>query len=151
MSLVRNLLGCCKDPSQDKVVFVRTYVYENKTKPGPANLGFTYEKGDSFNCLINEILEKDADQDKVVRVVIHELLNVLVLANGAPPNMGTGWYVYDSDTLPPFSPLLPAEADWVASNEGKHGVSVKNAWLASPTLRATIRINDAVGRKVFRI
>lgn len=157
--LVTLLAGCGFLPESPEWDLVLVKRYEdasgNQMPFDYPNLGYTFQGGDpdkyGTTCLINEVLVTDEDPDKIVRVIAHELLNVLVLARGWPDEAEYGWYVYDSDTLPPTAPIPEAEAEWVRSFHGPWRVHPREAWLLWPTEDAVERINAATGEAVFLI
>ena len=117
----------------------------------PNSLGFTYYAGQhssakhgakGYNCLINEMLLNDDDSDKIVRVIIHELGQVLILKDDDAPTYEPGWYTFDSDVLPPQAQIPVDEAMWFAHHDTMQ-VSVHDAWLAGPVGEAIDRINYA--------
>jgi hypothetical protein len=150
--------GCGGGAPSDHQVKVRRYEDVNGTPtPNADSLGLTYyldDKGSAkhgaagYNCLINEVLVSDADADKIVRVIMHELTNVLILSDDSNPAFGPGWYSWDSDTLPPLAPVPLAEGAWIAEHE-EFFLSVGNDWLADSTVEAADRLNAAAGKLVF--
>ncbi len=115
-----------------------------ETLENPAYLGLTWEGGDEWRCALNPVLAIDEDSDKATRVAIHEMENVRVLYSGAwPDGMEYGWYLVDSDTLPPFWPMPEAEAAWLASLP-TFSVVVEDAWMEEPVRLAEERIEEAI-------
>ena len=157
--LLALLLTACGEAIPHDVVTVRAYTdYAGVPTPHPESLGFTYlddGRGSKYgkpgwNCLLNAVLATDADDDRLVRVIVHELGNVLVLEDGAwPEAMDSTWYVWEGDSQPYHADLSMAEAEWFAGH-GPFSVNVADEWLRQPTLEAVTRINVAAGMEVFR-
>jgi hypothetical protein len=146
------LLTSCGGGSPVNDITVRRYedVAGNPT-PNVDSLGFTYyldKKGNAkhgaagWNCLINEELRFDPDDDKIVRVVIHELGRVFQEEDGQTQQGEPGWYLWDADTLPPYAEMPMDEAMWFARH-GPKRVHVHDDWLADPVSEALDRINYA--------
>ncbi len=123
-------------------------------KSAPAEspfLGYFQRSGlEEFEALISEALADDDDPDRPVRVCAHELLNIWILIGGGADYAPTyGWYSYDSDTLPPQSPILPEEAAWAQESFDRHPkidriiVKVEAPWLVEPVREAVARLNEA--------
>ena len=152
------LLAACGQAVPRDVVTVRAYT-DSRGDPTPHadSLGFTYlSDGDGakfaapgWNCLINPVLTNDPDDDRLTRVVLHELANVIILDTGVVPPYGPGWFAFDSDTIPPFTDIGPDEAAWFAAH-GPYRVNVTDDWLRQPVAEALLRITLAAGREVFR-
>ena len=143
--------ACGGSRADHHTVTVERYVYANGTVPGPSQLGLTFgPKRDGYHSLINALLLTDDDADKIVRVIVHELANVLTLEDRARPPAVYGWYVYDSDTLPPFTPMRPDEAAWIAGH-GQYRVRVAETWLEAPVRFAIARIDAAGAAGVFLV
>ena len=149
------LVGCggglpWVDDRSDEV-HVRRYESVSGETPPAESLGYTYgPMDDGWHCLINEVLRTDADGDKMRRVVVHELLNVLALDHGIPAAAGPGWYLWDSDTLPPWAPMPAEEAAWVKVCGGGYDLNVEADWLRDATTEARDFITDAAGYAPFR-
>lgn len=152
------LLAACGQVPSD-VVTVRTYTdAHGDVVPPTGNLGFTYgpvgEGGSKygeagFNVLVNPVLANEPDDDRLTRVVLHELANVLVLDDGAfPSEMDATWYLWEGDSQEPFHSIGPDEAAWFAAH-GPYRVNVADDWLRQPTNEAVLRINLAAGVTVF--
>lgn len=155
------LLAACGAPIPRDVITVRTYTdAHGDVVPPTGNLGFTYgpvgEGGSKygeagFNVLVNPVLANDPDDDRLTRVVLHELANVLVLDDGAfPPEMDGSWFLWDGDGKPPFTEIGPDEAAWFARHAKPYRVNVADDWLRQPTNEAVLRIRLATGVEVFR-
>lgn len=155
------LLAACGQPVPRDVVTVRTYTDANgRIVPPTGNLGFTYgpvgEGGSKygeagFNVLLNRVLaDGEPDDDRLVRVILHELGNVIVLDTGAfPPEMDGSWFLWDGDGKAPFTEIGPDEAAWFAAH-GPYRVNVADDWLRQPVAEAILRIALASGREVFK-
>ena len=117
------LAGCGALGLEEEVVnriTVRRYEDVNgHPTQDPNSLGFTYyasarssakHSSKGFNCLINEMLLEDSDSDKIVRVIVHELGQALILKDDDAPDYEPGWYTFDSDVLPPGADLPIDEA-----------------------------------------
>lgn len=158
------LLAACGGgaPHTDDVV-VRPYEDVDGHPAGDAvHLGLTYyidrssarHGEDGFNCLLWAGLLEDDDPDRLVRVVVHELLQTLLLLDGDlyepayPDAFAADWYAASGDSKEPFAPFPPDEAAWIASHGTLH-VSVVGPWLEAPTSAALERINLAAGTTVF--
>lgn len=140
---------------------VRSYTDVNGVPtPHADSLGFTFwgeadaaEFGtDGYNCLINEMMVGDADPDRMVRVIVHELESAQVLRAGDfPATMAGDWYVWSAENVPPFSAPVPAEGAWLATLPSMRVVvdGRDASWLALPVALAVERLNDAAGRSVF--
>jgi len=155
------LLAACGAPIPRDAVTVRTYTDANgDVVPPTGNLGFTYgpvgeggsKHGEAgFNVLVNPVLANDPDDDRLTRVVLHELGNVLVLDDGAfPPEMDGAWFLWDGDGQVPFHSIGPDEAAWFARHAKPYRVTVKDDWLRQATAEAILRITLAAGVEVFR-
>jgi hypothetical protein len=159
------LVGCglAGESAPKDLATVRAYTDANgRDTPNDNSLGWTYyaDDGDGaeyaeggYNCLINRILSMDADADRIVRVIVHELMNAQVLRDGGewPIGIAPGGYLWSADSLAPFAAIPSDEAAWVAS---RPTMTVKVAgrdtdWLYEPTGLAVERLNDAAGREVY--
>ena len=167
------LFGSTETPMSHRDILVNKYADVSDTPTRfPTSLGYTFpglphsEVGDdSYDdrivCLINVDLATDADPDRIVRVIMHELENALLLgttANGflgvvpSIPNLSADWYLWEGDSQDPFHPVPQVEADWIASLPQHHVVHVSpdDAWyLAAPTAEAIDRLNTAAGMEMF--
>lgn len=152
------LLVACGQPAPDDLITVRNYTdARGRLTPHADALGFTYWGGDGsgaehgtpgWNCLINVVLHDDADDDRDVRVIVHELGNVLVLDDGAfPEEMDGDWFLWAGSQQPYQGGLTEPEAFWFAQH-GPYRVRVKDGW-HQPTLEAINRVNVAAGVEVF--
>lgn len=153
------LAGCGGSVPPKDVATVRAYTdWAGNPSPHAESLGWTYwSDGDGakygvpgYNSLINEMTLADPDDDRIVRVIVVEILNAQVLRAGAyPAGLDGGWYLWSSENRDPYEALGPAESAWVASlpRMTVH-VHPRDPWLVEPTRAAVDRLN-AGGAEVF--
>lgn len=153
--LLSTISACGLAGRESDDITVRRYEdTEGRPTPYDDSLGFTYYlPGKGYNVLINQILSQDADEDRIVRVVMHELMNVLVLDHAGqvhyPADMDGTWYLYDGDSRDPYYPVPAAEAAWLSDHAGYRPVKVKSYFVIDATNKAVQRINEAAGAEVF--
>ena len=143
--------GC--GASHENDVTVEQYRYVDGSLPPDSNLGITFiRQDDGTHCMVNRILEVDADPDRIVRVIVHELMNALLIQESYfapwPDEMLPSWYLYEGDSQPPFHPIGADEAAWIAGHDAMT-VHIEGAWLVEPVHEAVERINEAAGVVVF--
>lgn len=131
-------------------------------KAEPDALAITFPGGKTYlgvTYVSLPLLLGDADEDRPVRVVIHELLHCLQLGRGEPmshsPKGGDiGWYLVDADsTKAPLAPFVEAEVAWIKAAPKVLDVKVdpeQVAWLEPWVVAAMSRINAAAGRIILR-
>lgn len=155
------LAACGGGAPPKDVATVRAYTDTHGVPtPHADSLGFTYMgDGDGaeyeapgWNCLVNADLVGDADPDRIVRVIVHELENAEVLRAGRYPDAIAGdWYLWSSENVPPFAAPVAEEAAWLATLPTMTvRVDSRDPWLVDPVREAVERLNDAAGRDVFR-
>ncbi len=154
--LLLTLSACGVAPHTDDIVVRRYEAANGDPVRDGERLGFTYYTHDKgakhgsagWNCLVSDVLIEDDDADRIVRVVMHELLNVVALQDGVPA-YGPDWYLADGDSRPPLYTVPNDEAAWLAGH-GTFNVRARDAWLVDPTREACERLNTAAGVVVFQ-
>lgn len=127
----------------------RDITVERYETPHDTSLGYAWgPMSDGFHIALNLVLADDDDPLRFRNVAVHELLNVLALDHGVPPDMDPSWFLFDGDTKGEAQ-MVEAEAAW-AAQFGPYTVNVECVWCADAVWDAVDFVNAACGEEVFR-